>query len=91
MGPGARFELMFDIPRDPRANVRLDARGDAGEEDHPFIAIASEGELAAPPMSRSSPTIRENRPANRRFPNIASAGSAPGCRSYEALLVGTRL
>ena len=47
MGPGARFELMFDMPRNPDANVRLDLRGHTGEEDHPFIAIASEGEPVA--------------------------------------------
>ena len=52
MGPGARFELMFDMPRNPGANVCLDLRGDAGQEDHPFIAIASEGE---PVASRSEP------------------------------------
>jgi len=52
MGPGARFELMFDMPRDPSAKVRLAVLGDAGMEDHPFIAIASEGEPAA---SRSEP------------------------------------
>jgi hypothetical protein len=44
MGPGARFELMFDMPRNPRADVRLDLRGDVGAADQPFIPIASEGE-----------------------------------------------
>jgi len=38
----------------PGANSRLDQRGDAGEEGHPFIAIASEGEPAAP---RSEPPL----------------------------------
>jgi FtsP/CotA-like multicopper oxidase with cupredoxin domain len=52
MGSGARFEIMFDVPRNPGANVRFDLRGDAGEEDHPFIAIASEGEPVAPAPSR---------------------------------------
>jgi FtsP/CotA-like multicopper oxidase with cupredoxin domain len=44
MGPGARFELMFDMPRNPRADVRLDLRGDVGAADQPFIPIASKGE-----------------------------------------------
>jgi FtsP/CotA-like multicopper oxidase with cupredoxin domain len=44
MGPGARFELMFDMPRNPRADVRLDLRGDVGAADHHSFAIASEGE-----------------------------------------------
>ena len=48
MGPGARFELMFDMPRDLVAGVRLGLRGDAGEADRPFVAIGSEGEPAAP-------------------------------------------
>ena len=52
MGPGARFELMFDMPRDPGAVVRLDLGGEAGEGDHPFIAITSEGE---PVIPRSEP------------------------------------
>ena len=42
MGPGARFELMFDMPRDPSAGVRLVLRDDAGEADRPFVAIATE-------------------------------------------------
>jgi FtsP/CotA-like multicopper oxidase with cupredoxin domain len=48
MGPGARFELMFDMPRGPGAGVRLDLRGDGGEADRPFVAIASGGEPVAP-------------------------------------------
>jgi FtsP/CotA-like multicopper oxidase with cupredoxin domain len=52
MGPGAQFELMFDMPV---ANVRLDLRGDAGEEDHPLIAIASEGDPSPPPRAASAP------------------------------------
>jgi FtsP/CotA-like multicopper oxidase with cupredoxin domain len=52
MGPGARFELMFDMPRDPGAGVSLVLRGDAGEADRPFIAIATDGE---PVAARSEP------------------------------------
>ena len=61
MGPGARFELMFDMPRDPGAGVRLDLRGDAGEADRPFVAIASEGEPVAarsePPRLAANPLL----------------------------------
>ena len=32
MGPGARFELMFDMPRDLGAGVRLDLRGAGGDD-----------------------------------------------------------
>ena len=31
IGPGARFELMFDMPRDLGANVRFSLRGGSGE------------------------------------------------------------
>ncbi len=52
MGPGARFELMFDMPRKLGVGVRLDLRGDTGAADRPFIAIASEG---APVEARADP------------------------------------
>ena len=52
MGPGARFELMFDMPRDLGVSVRLVLRGDTEEVDRPFIAIATEGE---PVAARSEP------------------------------------
>jgi hypothetical protein len=43
MGPGARFELMFDMLLNPGTDVRLELR-DVGSGGQPFIAIASEGE-----------------------------------------------
>ncbi len=52
MGPGARFELMFDMPRELGVGVRLVLRGDAGEADRSFIAIATDGE---PVAARSAP------------------------------------
>lgn len=73
MGPGARFELMFDMPPNLGANVRLDLRGDAGEEDHPFMAIASEGE---PVASRSEPP---RLPANPSLPAEIALESARRC------------
>jgi FtsP/CotA-like multicopper oxidase with cupredoxin domain len=73
MGPGARFELMFDMPRDLSAGVRLALRGDAGEADRPFIAIASEGEPAAPRLE--SPRLA----ANPRLPAEIALESAKRC------------
>jgi len=73
MGPGARFELMFDMPRDPGAGVRLDLRGDGGETDRPFIAIASEGESVAP--RSESPRL----PPNPRLPAEIALESARRC------------
>jgi FtsP/CotA-like multicopper oxidase with cupredoxin domain len=71
MGPGARFELMFDMPRG--AGARLDLRGDAGTADRPFIAIESEG---APVEARSeSPRLA----ANPRLPAEIALESAKRC------------
>jgi FtsP/CotA-like multicopper oxidase with cupredoxin domain len=61
MGPGARFELMFDMPLNPGANVRLDLHDDVGAGDQPFIAIVSEGEpmdaRAEPPRLAANPRL----------------------------------
>ena len=73
MGPGARFELMFDMPRNPGADVRLDLRGDAGAADQPFVAIVSEGE----PMDARSKSPRLV--ANPRLPAEIALESARRC------------
>ncbi len=44
MGPGARFELMVDMPRASGASVRLTLKGEAGAPDQPFVTIATDGE-----------------------------------------------
>jgi FtsP/CotA-like multicopper oxidase with cupredoxin domain len=72
MGPGARFELMFDMPRNLGAGVRLDLR-DGGGADRPFIAIAPEGE---PVASRSEPPRLA---ANPRLPAEIALESARRC------------
>jgi len=48
MGPGARFELMFDMPREADASVSLILRGEGGAADQPFVLLRAEGEPAAP-------------------------------------------
>jgi FtsP/CotA-like multicopper oxidase with cupredoxin domain len=73
MGPGARFELMFDMPRDLGRGVRLDLRGDAGAADRPFIAIVSEGE---PMDARSEPPRLAPNP---RLPAEIALESARRC------------
>jgi FtsP/CotA-like multicopper oxidase with cupredoxin domain len=73
MGPGARFELMFDMPRDLGAGVRLALRDDTAEGNRPFIAIASEGEPAAP---RPEPPRLA---ANPRLPAEIALESAKRC------------
>ena len=52
MGPGARFELMVDMPRETGAGVRLVLRADAGEPDRPFVDVTTDGE---PVAARSEP------------------------------------
>ena len=73
MGPGARFELMFDMPRNLGVGVRLDLRGDTGAADRPFIAIASEG---APVEARADPPRLA---ANPRLPAEIALESAKRC------------
>ena len=72
MGPGARFELMFDMPRNLDMGVRIDLHG-AGGDDRPFIAIAPEGE---PVASRSEPPRLA---ANPRLPAEIALESARRC------------
>jgi FtsP/CotA-like multicopper oxidase with cupredoxin domain len=61
MGAGARFELMFDMPRNPGADVRLDLSDDVRAGVQPFIAIVSEGEpmdvRAEPPRLAANPRL----------------------------------
>jgi FtsP/CotA-like multicopper oxidase with cupredoxin domain len=52
MGPGARFEIMFDMPHEAGAAVRLVLRGENGAADQPFVTIAAEGE---PIPARTAP------------------------------------
>jgi FtsP/CotA-like multicopper oxidase with cupredoxin domain len=73
MGPGARFELMFNMPSNLGAGVRLDLRGDGGAADHLFIAIVSEGE----PMDARSESPRLA--ANPRLPAEIALESARRC------------
>jgi FtsP/CotA-like multicopper oxidase with cupredoxin domain len=52
IGPGARFELIFDMPREPGARARFVLRGGdvaaiPGEADRPLIVVEAEGEPVA--------------------------------------------
>jgi FtsP/CotA-like multicopper oxidase with cupredoxin domain len=84
MGPGARFELMFDTPRDPGADVGLNLRGDAGEDNRQFIRIACEGEPVAsrsePPRLAANPLLPAEialESAKRCDFAVSGGGSAP--------------
>ena len=79
MGPGARFELMIDMPREASATVRLALKGDAGAADQPFVTIATEGE----PVAARSAAARL--PANPLLPaEIALEAS----RRYDFAVTG---
>ncbi len=79
MGPGARFELMIDMPREANATVRLVLKGDAGAPDQPFVTIATEGE----PVAERSTAARL--PANPLLPaEIALEAS----RRYDFVVTG---
>jgi FtsP/CotA-like multicopper oxidase with cupredoxin domain len=73
MGPGARFELVFDMPRDLKTGVRLALRGEPGEADRPFVVIAAKGEPVAP---RAAPLRLD---ANRLLPVEIALESARRC------------
>ena len=84
MGPGARFELMFDMPRDLGASVRLILRGDVGETDRQFVAVVADGEpiaaRAAPPRLAANPLLPAEialESARRCDFAITGGGSAP--------------
>ncbi|HLH49394.1 MAG TPA: multicopper oxidase domain-containing protein, partial [Roseiarcus sp.] len=49
IGPGARFELIFDMPAEPNAMARFILRGGAGEADRPLVLFKATG---APVASR---------------------------------------
>ena len=79
MGPGARFELMFDMPRVPASGVRLDLRGEGGETARPFVAIASEGEPVAP---RSEP------PGLAQNPRLPAEIALESARRWDLTITG---
>jgi FtsP/CotA-like multicopper oxidase with cupredoxin domain len=67
IGPGARFELIFDTPREPGALVRFVLRGGdigaaPGEPDSPMLVFEGKGEAVAPRPALSG------LPANPRLP-----------------------
>ena len=62
IGPGARFELMFDMPREAGGSIRFVLRGEGGEADRPFVTIAADGEPVA------ARTGRARLPANPLLP-----------------------
>jgi FtsP/CotA-like multicopper oxidase with cupredoxin domain len=84
MGPGARFELMFDMPRETGATVNLVLRGNAGGPDQPFVRIATDGEpvaeRSAPPRLAQNPLLPAEialEAARRYDVTIAGGGAAP--------------
>ena len=60
MGPGARFELLFDMPREVGAEVRFALRGDSGAPDIRSSTIKAEGD---PVAARAAPARLPPNPA----------------------------
>jgi FtsP/CotA-like multicopper oxidase with cupredoxin domain len=82
MGPGARFELMFDMPREEGGTVRLAIRGEAGAPDQSFVHLSAEGEpvkeRGAPPRLAPNPLLPTEiaLEAARSFEFAVSGGGA---------------
>jgi FtsP/CotA-like multicopper oxidase with cupredoxin domain len=88
IGPGARFDMLFDMPRDA-STVRFILVGGAaaaiaGELDRPLLAFAAEGEAQAPrpplaglPANPLLPTEIDLQRARRVDITIAGGGGAP--------------
>jgi FtsP/CotA-like multicopper oxidase with cupredoxin domain len=79
MGPGARFELIFDMPRDAGAAVKFALRWEADAPDIPFVTIAAEGE---PVAARSSAA---RLPPNPALPSEIALEAA---RSFDVVVTG---
>jgi FtsP/CotA-like multicopper oxidase with cupredoxin domain len=79
MGPGARFELLFDMPRDAGAQVKFALRWEAGRPDIPFVAIAAEGE---PVAERPTPSRLPTNPA------LPAEIALEAARSFDVAVTG---
>ncbi len=79
MGPCARFELLFDMPRDVGSEVRFALRGDSGAPDIPFVAVKAEGD---PVAARSAPA---RLPPNPALPAEIALEAA---RSFDIVVTG---
>ena len=79
MGPGARFELMFDMPRNPGADVRLDLRATlARPTTHSLRSCPRASRWPRAPNRRGSPPIRGCRRKSRLNPRGAAILSISG-------------
>jgi len=73
MGPGARFEIMFDMAPEAGQSVSLVLRGEGGAPDQPFVLFRAEGEPAAP---RAEPM---RLPANSLLPAEIALEASKRC------------
>ncbi len=48
IGPGARFDVTFDMPAEAGRTVRLVLRGDGGVPDAPLLVLRTEGDAGKP-------------------------------------------
>ena len=79
MGPGARFELVFDMPRTAGAEVKFVLRWEASAPDIPFVVIAADGDPVAP---RSGPARLSPNPA------LPAEIALEAARSFDVAVTG---
>lgn len=79
MGPGARFELLFDMPATAGAEVSFALRWAAGEPDIPFVTLTAAGE---PVAHRAAPG---RLPANPALPAEIALEAA---RAFDVVVTG---
>jgi FtsP/CotA-like multicopper oxidase with cupredoxin domain len=79
MGPGARFELVFDMPPEAGVAVRFVLRWEPGAPDLPFVTITAEGDPVSP---RPVPALL---PPNPALPTEIALEAA---RSFDVVVTG---
>ena len=77
MGPGARFELMFDMPREAGAAVSFVLRGENGAADQPFVTFRAEGEPIASAHRAAAPSRQSAAPGRDRARRPRAAPISP--------------
>ncbi len=79
MGPAARFELVYDMPREAKSEVRYVLRWDAGAPDIPFVDLTSEGE---PVPARAKAVLLPPNPA------LPAEIALEAARSFDVAVTG---
>ncbi len=82
VGPGARFDIIFDLPREADAEARLILRG-GGEKDQPLLVLKTQGKAQPDPPPIASLDVNPTLPrmiklqAAKRVEIVIEAAKAP--------------